>query len=127
MSVGIFLITHGHFGQTLLDVVEQAYTQLDLPTKCLPIYPDSDPSICVEKAREIALSLDSGDGLLILTDIFGATPANIAGQLLSENVSIIHGINLPMLFRIFNYPSLSLPELVEKTLAAGHDGIMLQP
>jgi mannose PTS system EIIA component len=127
MSVGILIITHDHLGQTMLDVVEQAYGHLDLPTRTLPIYPDTDPAICIEKARTLLTSLDQGDGVLVLTDIFGATPANIAGQLISENVVIIHGMSLPMLFRIYNYPTLSLDELVDKTITAGHDGMMHQP
>jgi PTS system ascorbate-specific IIA component len=125
--VGILIITHDHLGQTMLDVVEQAYTHLDLPTRTLPIYPDTDPVICIEKARALVALLDQGDGVLVLTDIFGATPANIAQQLIADNVVILHGMSLPMLFRLFNYPALSLEELVDKAIAAGHDGIMHQP
>lgn len=111
----------------MLDIVEQAYINLDLPAKSLPIYPDSDPAICIEKARELVKSLNQGDGVLVLSDIFGATPANIAQQLLSNDVVVIYGLSLPMLFRIFNYPDLSLPELLDKAIAAAHDGIMHQP
>jgi len=125
--VGLLLITHGHLGQSMLDIVEQAYTNLDLPARTLPIYPDSDPAICVEKARELVKLLNQGDGVLVLTDIFGATPANIAQQLIAENVIILHGLSMPMLFRLFNYPALPLNELLDKAIAAGHDGIMHQP
>lgn len=111
----------------MLDIVEQAYTNLDMPVRTLPIYPDTDPAICIEKARALVKSLDQQDGVLVLTDIFGATPANIAQQLLGENVIVLHGLSLPMLFRIFNYPTLSLSELLDKAIAAGHDGIMHQP
>lgn len=125
--IGILLITHDHLGQTMLDIVEQAYTNLPLPARSLPIYPDSDPIICIEKAKELGQELNTGRGLLVLTDIFGATPANIAQQLIGEQVVVIYGLSLPMLFRIFNYPNLTLDELVDKALAAGHDGIMHQP
>jgi PTS system ascorbate-specific IIA component len=111
----------------MLDIVEQAYIHLELPVRTLPIYPDTDPAICIEKARALVKSLDQTDGVLVLTDIFGATPANIAQQLLSDNVIVLHGLSLPMLFRIFNYPKATLPELLEKAIAAGHDGIMHQP
>lgn len=125
--IGVLLITHDHLGQTLLDVIEQTFTNLSLPAKTLPIYPDTDPIICVEKAKALANELNQGDGLLVLTDIFGATPANIAQQLASDDVFLIHGINLPMLFRIFNYPNLSLSELLDKAVNAGHDGIIHEP
>lgn len=125
--VGILLITHDHLGQTLLDIIEQTYSNLEMPAKTLPIYPDTDPTICVETARRLLAQLDSGEGVLVLTDIFGATPANIAQQLISDTCFVIHGVSLPMLFRIFNYPNVSLPELVDKAIAAAHDGIMHQP
>lgn len=127
MTVGILLVTHDHLGQTLLDIVEQAYTNLDMPVRTLPIYPDTDPQLCIEVARKLVQELDQDDGVLVLTDIFGATPANIAQQLISDKVYIIHGVSLPMLFRLFNYPHLPLSELVDKAIAAGHDGIMHQP
>lgn len=125
--VGVLLITHDHLGQTLLDIVEQTYINLDMPAKALPIYPDTDPIICVETAHRFIDELNQGDGVLIVTDIFGATPANIAQQLISDQVFVVHGVNLPMLFRLFNYPTLSLSELVDKIIAAAHDGIMHQP
>jgi PTS system ascorbate-specific IIA component len=121
------IITHDHLGQTMLDIVEQAYINLDLPVKTLPIYPDSDPAICVEKARALLKGLQQGDGVLVLTDIFGATPANIAQQLAGEKVVVMHGLSLPILFRLFNYPQLPMNELIDKAVAAGHDGIMHQP
>lgn len=111
----------------MLDIVEQAYINLDLPVKTLPIYPDTDPTICVEKARALLKSLQQGDGVLVLTDIFGATPANIAQQLAGDKVVVLHGLSLPILFRLFNYPQLPLHELIDKAVAAGHDGIMHQP
>lgn len=114
-------------GQTLLDVVKQAFTTLSLPARTLPIYPDSEPEICVAKAREMIEELNDGDGVIVFVDIFGATPSNIAQQLVADDVFVIHGLSLPMLFRVFNYPTLSLQELVDKAIAAGHDGIMHQP
>ena len=69
--------------------------------------------------------LDHGQGVLILTDIYGSTPSNIACALSTkENVRIISGINLPMLIRVLNYPNLELDELVLKAISGGQEGIM---
>jgi PTS system ascorbate-specific IIA component len=70
--------------------------------------------------------LDDGDGVLVLTDLFGSTPSNISVRLLSRgNIEVVSGVNLSMLIRVMNYPELSLPILVTKALTGGHDGINL--
>lgn len=67
-----------------------------------------------------------GDGVLVLTDIYGSTPGNIANRLFdAHGVAVIAGINVPMLIRVLNYPDLSLEELVNKAVTGGHDGIIL--
>ena len=69
--------------------------------------------------------LDSGDGVLILTDMFGSTPSNIAKEFSQKkNVNVISGVNLSMLLNIFNYPSLNLREITKKALEGGKDGVM---
>jgi PTS system ascorbate-specific IIA component len=58
--------------------------------------------------------------------MYGSTPSNIANRLMKRpEVSVISGISLPMLIRVMNYPKLSLPELINKALTGGHDGILL--
>ena len=97
MSVGLLIITHGHIGEHLL-----------------------------EQARRTCEKLDQGDGVLVLTDMFGSTPSNIANRLLGEStIQVVAGINLPMLVRVLNYPSLNLHKMVNKALSGGHDGILL--
>ena len=68
--------------------------------------------------------LDDGDGVLILTDIYGATPSNIACALHSGGGSrVVSGLNLPMLIRAFNYPDDDLTGLVERAREGGTRGI----
>ncbi|CAK0770012.1 hypothetical protein CCP3SC15_4060003 [Gammaproteobacteria bacterium] len=72
----------------------------------------------------MAGSLDQGDGVLVLTDMYGSTPSNIACRLDSEKVRIVAGVNLPMLIRVLNYSYLSLEDLTNKAISGGRDGII---
>ena len=70
--------------------------------------------------------VDSGRGVLLLTDIFGATPANVALKLLQPGrVEGVSGVNLPMLLRALTYRDKDMETLVTKTVAGGRDGVML--
>ena len=85
-----------------------------------------DPVKLVKQARLICDSLNQGDGILVLTDMYGSTPSNVANRLLGKShIQAVAGINLPMLVRVLNYPSLNLHEMVNKALSGGHDGILL--
>jgi len=124
MSVGMLLITHGQVGRALVDTAASTLGFCPLDTAVLSIAPDSDPDLLDEKARYLARQLDDGDGVLVLTDIYGSTPANIACRLLqAHRVGVVTGVNLPMMIRLFNYPGLSLNELAQKAVSGGQDGI----
>jgi PTS system ascorbate-specific IIA component len=70
------------------------------------------------------LSLNEGQGVLILTDLFGSTPCNIACKLMHDyRVRVVCGANLPMLIKIMNYPSADLETLANKAIAGGVQGI----
>jgi PTS system ascorbate-specific IIA component len=100
----------------------------ELPDACeaLAMSQTDDPDVVETQARRRLEFLDSGDGVLILTDMFGSTPANVAGRLArGRRHRVIAGVNLPMLVRVLNYRDLSLTELVNKALSGGHDGILL--
>ena len=71
-------------------------------------------------------SVNNGSGVLILTDMYGSTPSNIANSLKNmENIEVVAGVNLPMFIRILNYSDLNLADITEKALSGGHDGIIL--
>ena len=77
-------------------------------------------------AKQAAEKLDSGDGVLVLTDMYGATPSNIACRLRKlHDVRVVAGLNLPMLIRVLNYPGLDLDELMHKALSGGRDGVLI--
>ena len=126
MSVGLLLITHNQIGEDLLHTAASMMGEVPLETRCLPVSQSEDPDQLYEQAMQAYEALHTGDGVLVLTDMYGSTPSNIANRLLHQpKVQVIAGVNLPMLVRILNYPSLRLHELVNKALSGGHDGILL--
>ena len=125
MNVGLLLITHGGIGESLYDAVVSMLGSCPLNTLALSVVQDQDPEACVQTAKDMVASLNHGRGVLVLTDMYGSTPSNIACALSGDKeVAIATGVNLPMLVRILNYPELSLEQLVQKALSAGREGVM---
>lgn len=125
MSVGLLIIAHHPLGEAILKTAVDTLGQCPIPTRVLQISRDGERDKQIQQARVYANQLDSGDGLLVLTDMYGSTPSNIACTLGDrKGVQIIAGLNLPMLIRVFNYPDLSLEALMEKALSGGKDGVI---
>lgn len=129
MPVGILLITHSKVGEAMLDTAGAAMRKLPLSVACLPVPLDSDVANITHQAQSIAASLDTGDGVLVMTDAFGATPANIAAALCtnSNHRIALAGLNLPMLLRCLNYPKLNLEDLADIALQGGLRGVIRCP
>lgn len=125
MKVGLLLITHGEIGDSLYDAVVSMLGNCPLNTRVLAIKQDQDPEEQIDKARDMVKNLNHGGGVLVLTDMYGSTPSNIACALREDKkVAVVTGVNLPMLVRILNYPELPLEQLVNKALSAGSEGVM---
>lgn len=125
MSVGLLIITHNRIGQELLYSSTVMMEVCPLNALALQVHQDSDPDQSFEEASKMINTLDQGEGVLVLTDMYGSTPSNIANRLPENNdIMVISGINLPMLIRVLNYPSLSLEDLAAKALSGGRDGIL---
>ncbi len=125
MSVGLLLITHGQIGSALLESATSILGICPLNTECLSVAPYSEPQQISDQARGVLRQIDQGSGALVLTDLFGSTPSNIACSLYHPGqVRVIAGVNLPMLIKIFNYARLDLDALVDKALAGGCRGVM---
>ncbi|HID49992.1 MAG TPA: PTS fructose transporter subunit IIA [Chromatiales bacterium] len=124
MKVGLLLITHGEVGSSMLDTAISVLGTCPLQTRTLDISMSSDPEEQQEQGRRLLKLLDQGHGVLILTDLYGSTPANIACKLRSDKVAVVAGLNLPMLLRVLNYPELELENLVHKALTGGRDGVL---
>lgn len=127
MSVSLLIIAHAPLGQAVLDAAAGTLGRNPLSTSVLDVVRDSEPDINIIRAQRLVEELDQGDGVLVLTDIYGSTPSNIACSLLNhENIRIVTGLNLPMLIRVMNYADMDLSSLTEKACSGGHDGILLR-
>jgi len=127
VSIGLLLVTHNDLGSVLLETATKMLGRCPLRCESLTILDSSDRDLLQEQAKQMAADLDQGDGVLVLTDIFGSTPANIACRLKTDGDSraVITGVNLPMLVRILNYSHLDLHTLTEKALSGGRDGVVI--
>jgi PTS system ascorbate-specific IIA component len=126
MPVGILIVTHGEIGEELLRTARSTLGG-ELPLKCraLSVSPSCDPGQQHDKANTMLSSLNDGDGVLVLTDMYGSTPSNIANSFKQlSDIEVIAGVNLPMFIRVLNYPNLNLQEIKDKALSGGHDGII---
>jgi len=124
MSVGVLIISHDGIGPALLGTATLMLSGCPLKTKLLTTSRDCDPNQLSEDAIEQIEAIDTGEGVLILTDLYGSTPCNIAQKLISQkHIHIVSGLNLSMLIRVFNYPQLTLEELSDKAVSGGKDGI----
>ncbi len=123
----LLIISHNRIGAELLDTAKAMLGSCPMPAAVLPVGTQDDPEILLQRAREMLAALDQSDGAIILTDMFGSTPANIARALQRENgqVDVVAGLNLPMLVRLLNYPVLTRRQLVDKALSGAHEGIFL--
>jgi len=126
MNTGLLLITHGNLGQDMLDVAMAILGRCPLEVKALAVDSNSDPDGLYEEASRACTELDHGDGVLVLTDLYGSTPSNISTRLLERHkVNVISGASIPMLLRVLNYPCLGLDELGEKAVSGAHDGVII--
>ena len=124
MSVEVLIITHADIGKALVSAAKTVLGELPLTTHTLAIAPDCCPQDTIAKFTKSFQNKISPEGLLVLTDLFGATPSNIGEALAKIAPSrFITGLNLPMLLRIMNYPNSSLTELAEKAVSGGKEGI----
>jgi PTS system ascorbate-specific IIA component len=125
MTAGLLIITHNRIGDDLLQTASNLFDPIPLSTRTLAVSLNCNPDDLQKKAEQLYEELDTGDGVLILTDVFGSTPSNIASSLLThDNAHMVSGLCLPMLIRIYNYASLDLEALAEKAVSGGHDGII---
>ncbi|MEN8179469.1 MAG: PTS sugar transporter subunit IIA [Pseudomonadota bacterium] len=125
MSIGLLIITHDKIGDALLVTASRMLGTCPLESKTLEVNNSSNPDEVNQQARKLVEQLDQGDGVLVLTDMYGSTPSNIAARLLHKGkVNVVAGINLPMLVRVLNYAELNLDELTLKAVSGGNDGIV---
>ncbi|OGS91388.1 MAG: PTS fructose transporter subunit IIA [Gallionellales bacterium GWA2_60_18] len=122
---GILVVAHNALGESLVDCVRHVLGKVPDNLKVLSVRAEDDPQHKLDEGREFIRQLDTGNGVLVLADIFGATPSNIGRQLCrAEHVMGVAGVNLPMLLRVVCHPEKNLPELARVALEGGRDCIV---
>ncbi|MFS8064057.1 MAG: PTS sugar transporter subunit IIA [Luteimonas sp.] len=126
MAVGILLVTHPGIGPALVAVATRLLRQLPLKTEAFEVSFDADPDALLPAASAALRRVDDGHGVLVLTDLYGATPSNLAAQIarLGTPVRRVSALNLPMLLRVMNYAELDLDELPAVAAAGARNGVI---
>jgi len=124
MSVGILLVTHRGIGPALRQVAERLLGNLPLQLETFELDYDSALDCALPQASALLRKVDSGDGALLLCDLYGASPSRLAQQLshLGTPVHRVSGLSLPMLLRVLNHADADLDELARIAAAGCRNG-----
>ena len=123
--VGILIVAHGTLGDALMHCASHVLGKRPPQLLQLSVTINDDPEQVLPRAEELVRQLDQGDGVLVLSDVLGATPCNIASRLLKPaKVEGVSGVNLPMLIRALTYREEPLATVTEKAISGGVDGVV---
>lgn len=125
VPVGILVIAHGSLAASLVECLRHVMGPGLERVDYIGVPPDADPeTVGADAARRLA-QLDGGAGAIVLTDLFGATPSNVACRLgIPGRIEVVAGVNLPMLVRAYAYRHSGLSIAVDKAAAGAHEGIV---
>ena len=122
--IAILIIAHGSLGENLLQCAAHVLGARPERASSIDVIGHANPDALLEEVRRNVAALDDGSGVLILTDMIGGTPANVATRaLVTGRVEGLAGVSLPMLLRALNYRSQALAQVVVKAEGGGHQGI----
>ena len=123
--VGILIIAHGAFGETLIHCASHVLARRPQRVRQVGVTMHDEPEFILTQAQDLVRQLDNGSGVLVFTDILGATPSNIATRLLVPGkVEGVAGVNLPMLIRALTYREEKLDCVVKKAISGGVEGVI---
>ena len=126
--IGILIISHGTLGESLIHCASHVLNKRPPRLRQLGVTAQDNPLLLLPQARALVKELDDGDGVLILSDIYGGSPSNMAAKLLSPGkVEGVAGVSLPMLIRALTYRDKSLQTIVTKAVSGGCDGVVRIP
>ncbi|HEY6896681.1 MAG TPA: PTS fructose transporter subunit IIA [Rhodocyclaceae bacterium] len=123
--IGLLLITHTTYGESLIQCACHVLNKRPPQITQLGVAVQDDPLDILPYARQLLQMVDSGEGVLVMTDIYGATPSNIALKLLEPGrIEGLAGVNLPMLLRALTYRDKGMETLVNRATLGGRDGVL---
>jgi PTS system ascorbate-specific IIA component len=125
--IGVLIVTHGEIGTSLLTSASQILGAVQPQVATLSVWRHDDPDDLVLRARELLERIDGGEGVLVLTDIFGATPGNVVTRLLEDgHVEGVSGVSLPMLLRVLSgrRKQGNLAAAVQRAISGGAEGVV---
>ncbi len=123
--IGILLITHGSYGEALVQNACHVLNKRPPLLNQLGLSAQDDPLDLLPLAHDLLKLVDQGEGVLVLTDIFGASPANLSLKLLQPGrIEGLAGVNLPMLVRALTYRDKGMNTLLTRARDGGRDGVL---
>ena len=123
--IGVLIVAHDNLGESLIKAVTHVLGARPAQFETFAVKATDDPLALLPKARAVVDALDTGEGVLVVSDIYGATPCNLAVKLLQPGrVEGVAGVNLPMLVRAFTYRARGMDTLVKKAVSGGCEGVL---
>ncbi|MCS6786782.1 MAG: PTS sugar transporter subunit IIA [Thiobacillaceae bacterium] len=120
--IGLLVVAHGSLGDSLIECATHVLGQRPRHLLSLDLSSEADPERLLARARERIAQLDEGDGVLILADIYGATPCNTVCRLVQPGrVEAVAGASLPMLLKAITYRGEPLPRLADHVVQGARE------
>jgi PTS system ascorbate-specific IIA component len=123
--IGLLLITHDTLGEALIQCACHVMNKRPEQLLQLGVAAGDDPNDLIPLAQQMLKIVDSGEGVLVMTDIYGASPSNLAAKLLQPGkIEGLAGVSLPMLLRAINYRDKGMETLLSRATGGGRDGVL---
>ena len=123
--IGILVVSHEPLGTALIHCTRHIFGRMPAQLAALDVIPDEDPEAALSAARELIARINDGSGVLVLTDIFGATPSRIAMRLAEPHrIAVIAGVNLPLLVKALNNRRGPLDEIAQLVIGSAKNAIL---
>ncbi len=125
MTVGLITVTHNGIGEAICDAAEAILGRSPAGVRHFAFAPGDSADTLLRDLTAAVGEIDAGDGVAVLTDLYGATPCNIARRLGPDQpVRVLSGINLPMVLRLLNYTHLELERVIQRATDGAHIGVI---
>ncbi|MCU0841709.1 MAG: PTS fructose transporter subunit IIA [Thiobacillaceae bacterium] len=121
--IGLLVVAHGSLGECLIDSATYVLGRRPDRLEAVDLSIHCDTDRLLAQTREVIDALDEGDGVLVLADIYGATPCNTVCRIIEPGrVEAVAGVNLPMLLKAITYRHDPLGRLAERVVRGAHEG-----